>query len=260
MMPKQEFKCAWCGKLIMRWANNPKGEEIRNHFCDKTCKGAWQRKQREDLGYTKEWLYREYIVKGRTANDIAKEIGRNPKRVWEWIRDYGIKTRTRGYGNTDIHFKKRKPSRFKGCKQSEEAKEKMRQRRLEDGRVPYLVNGEHWLKQEGKHPASWKGGTTPERQALYSNPRWKNAVKEVWERENATCQRCGKRQNEDRDKKFHIHHLYPFAEYERLRLNPDNLALLCADCHRFVHSKKNTELEFMLKPMELPKWLKGEKQ
>jgi thymidylate synthase (FAD) len=256
-MPKQEFNCAWCGKTVIRWAKNPQGKEIKNHFCDRTCKGNWQRKQREDLGYTKEWLYEQYITKGRTANDIAKEINRDSKRVWEWLRDYGIETRKRGYGNPDVWIKK--GTKFPNRKLSEETKEKIRQARLKDGRVPYLVNGKHWLKQEGVHSPAWKGGVTSERQTIYSSPKWKEAVKKVWKRDNATCQLCGKHQSDDKNNKFHIHHLYPFAEYERLRTNPDNLVLLCKDCHNFVHSKKNTELVFMLKPLILPEWLKGDK-
>lgn len=252
-MAKEEFKCDWCNKPIMR-SRMHQGKEIKHHFCNRSCKGEWQKKQREDLGYTKEWLYEQYIVKGRTANDIAKEIGRDPKRVWEWMRDYGIETRKRGYGNTDVYLKPGHTMN-RGRHLSEEHREKIRQARLRDGHVPYLVNGEHWLKQEGKHPASWKGGVTPERQTLYFSEKWKYAVKEVWKRDNATCRRCGKHQSNDKNT-FHIHHLYPFAEYKRLRANPDNLVLLCPDCHRFVHSSKNTNREFMLKEMIIPSWLK----
>lgn len=256
-MPKEIFKCAWCGKEVKRRGKKYGGIEVKNHFCNNECKGLWQKQKREDLGYTKEWLYEQYVVEKRTANDIAKEVGRDSKRVWEWIRDYGIETRKRGFGDRDVWFVKGQESAFKGKKHSEENKERQRNRMLKDGRVPYLVNGQHWLKQDGAHPASWKGGVTPERQAIYSSEQWKEAVKEVWRREDATCQRCGKRQNEERDSKFHLHHLYSFADYPNLRVNPDNLVLLCKECHLFVHSKKNTNHEFMLKEAELPEWTGG---
>ena len=253
-MSKIDCKCDWCGKPLKR-LDNHQGKEIKNHFCDKACKGKWQKKQREDLGYTKEWLYQEYVVKQRTANDIAKEVGRDPKRVWEWLRDYGIETRKRGYGNPEVHFKKGEQSRFKGHKHTEENKEKQRERRMIDGRVPYLVDGKHWLKQEGKHPSSWKGGVTPERQAIYSSIEWKEAVKEVWQRDKAICRLCGVKKKENRDKRFDIHHLYSFAEYKHLRTNADNLVLLCKDCHIFVHSKNNIENKFMVKDVILPNWI-----
>ena len=187
-MPKEVFKCAWCGKEVVRWSKNPNGEDIKNHFCDRQCKGAWQRKQREDLGFTKEWLYEQYIVKGRDCHDIAKEIGRNYKRVWEWIRDYGIETRKRGYGRPDLLYQKGHDNGRIGTHLSDETKEKIRQARLKDGRVPYLVNGKHWLKQEGVHPGTWKGGITPERQAFYSSDKWKTAEAYVRDRDKNTCQ------------------------------------------------------------------------
>ena len=46
-----------------------------------------------------------------------------------------------------------------------------------------------------------------------------------------------------------------WAKNPYLRTNPDNLALLCMDCHLFVHSKKNVNREFMLKKGTLPDWL-----
>jgi len=44
--------------------------------------------------------------------------------------------------------------------------------------------------------------------------------------------------------KFHVHHIVSFAVRE-LRAAVSNLALLCEDCHRFVHSNANTACEFL---------------
>ena len=256
-MPKEVFKCAWCGKEVVRYSKNPYGEQIKNHFCDNQCKGAWQRKQREDLGFTKEWLYEQYIVKGRDCHDIAREIGRNYKSVWNWIHDYGIETRKRGYGDPNTGFKKGHIPWDKGKHHSAETCEKIRQARLKDGHVPYLVNGKHWLKQEGKHPGTWKGGITPERQAFYSSERWRLAEKYVRERDENTCKLCGMKQPEDCKRQFDIHHIYPFDKNKWLRANPDNLVVLCRKCHMFVHSSQNTERKFLPIKVTIPEWLKG---
>jgi 5-methylcytosine-specific restriction endonuclease McrA len=82
------------------------------HFCNTSCKGEWQRKQRESLGFTREWLIEQYIVRNRSASEIASDIGRDSKRVWEWIRDYGIPRRPRGH-NPPPPRPKTKPERKK---------------------------------------------------------------------------------------------------------------------------------------------------
>ena len=246
-MGKIVCKCTYCGSLLTRYQS-----KSGTYFCNNKCKAEYQRLQKP---ITKEELYNLYIEQGLSANKIAKIVHRDSKRVWEWLKEYDIPTRPRGtdYGQ---QFHKGEPSRFKGKHHSEEAKEKFRQARIKDGHVPYLIKGIHWLHASGRKPASWKGGVTPERQIMYSSDKWKRCVKEVWRRDNATCQRCGKQYNlTDRSQHFHIHHMYSFANYPYLRMNPDNLVLLCPDCHRFVHSKENIEHEFITKPMIVPKWL-----
>lgn len=246
-MNKIDCQCTYCGKLLKRYPS-----KSGNYFCSLDCKAEFQR-----LGkpVSKEKLYDLYIVQRLSANQIAEIVHRNPKRVWEWLRDYNIPTRPRGtdYGQ---RFRKGEPSRFKGKHLSEEAKEKIRQKRINDGHVPYLINGMHWLHATGRKPASWKGGVTPERQKIYSSDKWKECVKEVWKRDKAICQRCGKKYNStDCPQHFHIHHVYSFADFPYLRMNSDNLILLCPECHRFVHSKKNIDKEFLTKPITIPKWL-----
>jgi hypothetical protein len=80
---------------------------------------------------------------------------------------------------------------------SPEAKEKMRLIALADGRVPWKKeNGPPMRGKHGADTSNWKGGITPERQAFCSSEAWKEAIKKVWKRDNAICQRCGKRHNE----------------------------------------------------------------
>lgn len=236
---KLAVNCSHCGAQLRRYAT-----KSGNYFCDNAHKAAWQRAQREALGFTREWLEREYIEKRRSANDIAREIGRDSKRVWEWLRDYGIETRSRGtdYGQC---FKRGQKSAFYGHRHSSANKERFRAMRLLDGHVPYLKDGQHWLHATKRKPASWKGGITAERQAFYATHEWRDAVKAVWRRDNATCRRCGRLHNGDRSGgAFHIHHIVSF-KVKSLRSDPDNLVLLCAKCHRFVHGKRNDNHLFL---------------
>lgn len=55
---------------------------------------------------SKEWLVNEYITKKRTCNDIAKELKKDPKTIWSWLKKYEIPTRSRGGDSSSGSFKK----------------------------------------------------------------------------------------------------------------------------------------------------------
>lgn len=190
-----------------------------------------------------KWLYQKYVVEQLDCVQIGKAVNRDPKTIWYWLKKHGIATRPRGTG----YEKNLLNGRPRGWHHTPETIEKVRQATLKDGRVPYLRNGVHFNKgKRGAVVANWKGGITPERQAFYRSDEWKKAVKNVWKRDNATCQRCGldHRTINRNEKQFHIHHIQSFAIKE-LRCKPSNLVLLCDTCHRFVHSKKNINSEFL---------------
>jgi len=100
-----------------------------------------------------------------------------------------------------------------------------------------------YIYNQGENHAEWQGGT-PDRQRLYSSKEWKAAALLVWKRDNGHCQRCGVRKESYR-KPFHIHHIVSFVSDESLRAEPSNLILLCEKCHKWVHSLKNVNKEFI---------------
>lgn len=243
-MPKINTNCSYCQASLIRWPINPNTKlPVRNFFCNSTCKGKWQIAQREAMGFTKEWLKHQYLDLGKSANQIATEIGRDSKRVWEWITNYGLKTRARGH-NTD-HLPK-DGSASLGMSHSAETKARLRSIALADGRLPWGKGNEpFWKGKFGNQHPCFTGGMTPERQAVYASKEWIDAVKVVWSRDNATCQRCDKHHNTAVSRgTFHIHHLVSF-QVKELRTDSSNLVLLCKECHKFVHSKKNTEKQYI---------------
>lgn len=161
--------------------------------------------------WNKEWLFNEYITFGKSSGDIAKEQGCLDTNICYFLNKFKIKTRTI----------------------SESRKKKYW------GSVG--VDNPMWNKKGELNP-NYKGGITPERQSFYITKEWKNVCKLVWIRDKATCQRCGLGKNNDMP--FHIHHIKTFADKE-LRIDTDNLILLCEVCHQFIHSKGNKKKEFL---------------
>jgi hypothetical protein len=193
---------------------------------------------------TSEELRRLYIDERMSAPDIAKIVGRHSKRVWEWLRSDGIPTRPRGHHT--IKFKKGHKLNV-GKPRSEATKQKLREARIADGSKGLFKNGVHVLKgRVGADHPRFKGGLSAERQAFYYSDEWKEACKAVWHRADAKCERCSlDHRTIDRSKfSFHVHHIVSF-QVRALRAVPNNLLLFCQDCHRFVHSKRNIDKQFI---------------
>ena len=161
--------------------------------------------------WDRDWLYEEYVVKQRSASEIAKQEGCMENNILFWLRKHGIKKRTVSEVRKIKHWG------------AEGADNPMFNRRGE------------------LHP-NWKGGLTPERQAFYSSREWKRSCRIVWKRDNAECQRC--LIHRDEGVPMHIHHIVSFVNRE-LRAVPENLVLLCDVCHHWVHSNANKEKIFL---------------
>jgi 5-methylcytosine-specific restriction protein A len=63
---------------------------------------------------------------------------------------------------------------------------------------------------------------------FYNSKPWKNMRSYIYERERGLCQRCGRFVF---GKKAHVHHVIPIKEDPTLRLDENNLMLLCPRCH-----------------------------
>lgn len=212
------------------------------YFCDKRCKAEWQRTQKP---MTEAALRAMYVDQKMDCTQISKAVGRDPKSVWNWLKDFGIETRKRGTTGNHVHAIG--VPRVLTDAGRKILSDNARTARLKDGRKPYLMpDGSHAMKgRTGSAHPGWKGGLTPERQAFYASEEWAESVKAVWARDNAACKRCGKHHNTAKARgTFHIHHIVSF-QVTALRAAVDNLVLLCRECHLFVHSKKNTTKEFL---------------
>ena len=94
--------------------------------------------------------------------------------------------------------------------------------------------------KRGSESHFWRGGISSDRHKIGA---WtsRNAPK-VHEKFNYTCQKCkckckGKG-------KLHAHHIVPVCQDESKAYNFNNLASVCLECHKEIHSSLENEIEF----------------
>lgn len=230
--------CKMCGNSITIAGSKPAV------FCNLLCKADWQRTQKP---VNREWLYQKYVIERLGTYEIAKLVDRNPKRVYEWLLDYGIKTRTKR--EAVVEMNKRESIRKKRAESSakrvisDETRRKQSESKAGVPRPNLRGEKNGMFGRTGEKSPSWKGGKTPKRQQVYSSKEWKDATRIVRKRDGNTCAKCAKRHTRT---SLHIHHIRSFSTYSELRCDPNNLVLLCEKCHKWVHSKKNINKEFII--------------
>lgn len=161
--------------------------------------------------WNRGWLYKEYITEQKSAAQIASEQNCTEANILYFLHKLNIPIRT---------MSEIRATKYWGLSGE--------------------VNG--MFGRRGIDCPNWKGGSTPERQALYSSQEWAQAIRKVWARDRGICQRCDTKKEPGVE--FHIHHIVPFRVTE-LRTEVTNLILVCKKCHKWIHSRKNTK-EVML--------------
>lgn len=259
-----EVGCDYCDNVVkMEWRQylNLRGET----YCCPECL-KYRKKTRDENGKLifvkipyrdKDWLYNEYISKDRNAKDIAKECGINLRTLREWISILNIpnkESKTKDL-TKDILYNLYRV-------QHKSANEIAKMYDITDGAVLYWLRKygipsftaseavniylyekggiekaretqstmENRIKsscrQRGIAIEDFDGFSTTEQHMARNNTYYKEWIKKVFQRDNYTCQCCGKRGGN-----LNAHHLYNFAEYENLRYEIDNGITLCPQCH-----------------------------
>jgi len=84
----------------------------------------------------------------------------------------------------------------------------------------------------GENHYNWNPQITDEqRQHTRRYPEYKQWVKDVYERDQYTCQVCG----DSRGGNLQAHHLYSYTHYPKKRLKLENGICLCETCHNNFH-------------------------
>ena len=84
---------------------------------------------------------------------------------------------------------------------------------------------------------SWKGGLSSENQILRKRKITEDWRKEVFARDNYTCQKCGLHSGNGKAVILNAHHIKKWSEFPELRYDVDNGITLCYECHMEEHRK-----------------------
>jgi len=162
--------------------------------------------------WDRAWLENEYIVRGLSAAEIAETAGCTENNILFWLAKHGIPRRS----------------------------------------ISETRAAKYWAVFGDANPMSGKtgrlnpryvDGSSPERQRLYAQGAGKEFLRSIYERDGFRCVRCGAEKGSP--KSLHAHHIRPWAGNVGLRFDAGNVVTLCRSCHSWVHSRKNTEREYL---------------
>lgn len=162
--------------------------------------------------WDKSWLAREYTELGRSASDIAAEMGCKENNILYWLHKHGIPAR-------DVS-----------------AARKVKRWGLSGKENPMYG-------RTGPDNPNYRDGSTPERQRMYGRGEGRAFLKAVYHRDGYRCQRCNAPHTSPRS--LHAHHIQPWAGHPALRFEMTNVVTLCRACHSWVHSKANTDRDYL---------------
>jgi hypothetical protein len=207
-------KCSYCGKeLIMKQSRI---KATKNFFCDVSCKGK----------YMSEHLKGENnpSYKGTTVHCdyCGKEINKPPSLIKE--KNFCDRNCMANYMKTGETVK------CYVCGK-EFYKIKSQIDRSEKHFCSEKCKCEHQTTLRGELSPQYNPNLTDEERIVNRDyieyTEWRN---KVFERDNYTCQRCGKRQGD-----INAHHLNGYHWYKEGRTDVNNGVTLCSWCHKEFH-------------------------
>jgi hypothetical protein len=186
------------------------------------------------------WLRQKYEEEGLSTYAIAALVSRNPTNIHDQLVKFEIPRRPKWSRiAADANASLVAPRR--GWKHTEEARQKC----IAAATTPHPsmrgAGNPMFGKRGALHP-NFKGGNTPERQAIYASAEWAELSRQILARDNYLCHRCGdgnRRKSKATRGNLCLHHMKGWAEYPEGRLCADNIVVLCVACHRWVHSRAN---------------------
>lgn len=179
----------------------------------------------------KSWLKTQYLDLDKTQKEMAEICSVSHGTICKWIQKFKLDFKKPGkYKRTEEINKKSRIS-MTGKRYSEEVNKKKGRK----GHPSYPNQVEAVRKRmSGKNHYNWKGGVLSPRRQLVNRTEYKMFRKLMFERDDYTCQKCGKRGCE-----IHLHHKLPQHQREDLIMCESNVETLCVPCHVNQHPNIN---------------------
>lgn len=263
-----KIPCDNCGKTLDRFPSRVKAN--KHQFCDKHCYDTWQRQERgsrdtrpcdicktpvtrpisqfgDHVACSQEChnalmsnLRIDYwgTAKERigTCSECGKEFVRKPSQLEQYEHSFCSKA------CKNIFQRGARPHRRNGdwypCENCGEMCYRTPATLMEHvfcspqcqrAVLPHPCLGLSIPSRAGKNAWNWTGGHEP-----YYGPSWYQARERARERDNHTCQKCGKTQ-EEMGREPDVHHKVPFRNFgikHHKKANAlSNLVCLCKSCH-----------------------------
>lgn len=166
----------------------------------------------------------------------------------------------KGKGHSEESIKKMSEIKI-GKIQSKEVREKNRKAHLgkkltkkhceniSKARMGMIFSAKHreniGKAQAGEKSHRWKGGIS---RLPYSQDWTETLRKSIRQRDNYTCQLCGKTQKQEH-RKLCVHHI----DYDKENCNPENLIALCRSCNVEVNSDREFWTKWFASKLKLCK-------
>ena len=191
---------------------------------------------------SKEWLIENYINKKLSCNECAKIYGCSATHIRDMLIEYEIKLRECTEKAHELIKEKIKQGNFilqlidktgnNNYAKRADVREKIRQSKI------------------GSKNPMWNPNITDEERKQSRNydeyVQWR---KQIFERDNYTCQYCGNKNGNGKRVKLAAHHKDGHHWCKEKRLDINNGVTLCWDCHAKFHkiygTSKNTYSQFV---------------
>jgi len=197
----------------------------------------------------KNWLHKEYWVKGRNTKDIAEEVGCTDSNILQIMKRRSIKRRDRRWTKEQINKilelnKKGKTFKeiaeyFKGEKTYDAVRNtSYKVLRIKSNYNPAIRNKNIRRKisasLQGISIEDWDGFKEPNNALIRKSIPYKKWRTEIFERDDYTCQKCKKRSG---GIYLVVHHIINFSKDLDKRMSMKNGITLCKECHLEFHNR-----------------------